>query len=111
MVSPDRTLVAIQVYTMFGPKKQVSGFSYTPAILHDLHENKLFYMKTSFLQENKVSDFHIHLSRSLPIKMYGICQVSDFSYTPAVLQNLHEKQAFYKVSDSLRIRKRGGDPE
>ena len=45
------------IYTMFGPKKQVSGFSYTPAILHDLHENKLFYMKTSFLQENKVSDF------------------------------------------------------
>ena len=44
-------------YTIFGPKKQVSDFSYTPAILHDLHENKLFYMKTSFLQENKVSDF------------------------------------------------------
>ena len=35
-------------------KKQVSDFSYTPAILH---ENRLFYMKTSFLQENKVSDF------------------------------------------------------
>ena len=77
---------------MFDPKKQVSDFSYTPAILHDLH---LFYMKTSFLQENKVSDFHIH---SLPIKMYGICQVSH------IHQNLH---AFYKVSDSLRIRKRG----
>ena len=52
-----------KIYTMFGPKKQVSDFSYTPAILHDLHENKLFYMKqafymkTSFLQENKVSDF------------------------------------------------------
>ena len=40
--------------------------------------------------------FRIHRSRSLPIKMYGICQVSDFSYTPEVLQNL---QAFYKVSD------------
>ena len=48
---------SMAIYTMFGPKKQVSGFSYTPAILHDLHENKLFYMKTSFLQENKVSDF------------------------------------------------------
>ena len=54
---PVQSHTHITPYTMFGPKKQVSGFSYTPAILHDLHENKLFYMKTSFLQENKVSDF------------------------------------------------------
>ena len=57
--SKDYMQVCVSIYicTMFGPKKQVSDFSYTPAILHDLHENKLFYMKTSFLQENKVSDF------------------------------------------------------
>ena len=65
-------------------------------------KNKLFYMKTSLTRS---LIFHIHLSRSLPIKMYGICQVSDLSYTPAVLHY------FYKVSDSLRIRKHGLDPE
>ena len=41
--------------------------------------------------------------------MYGICQVSDFSYTPAVLQNLH---AFYKIAcasgSAARNNERGG---
>ena len=36
--------VAVLRYTMFGPKKQVSDSSYTPAILHDLYTLCVFCM-------------------------------------------------------------------
>ena len=52
MYNTDLLVHIIYLYHVW-PKKAGPWF----LIYTDLHENKLFYMKTSFLQENKVSDF------------------------------------------------------